>query len=353
MKRLVLGIGLIVSAPLWGIPTYARRYNKSCVECHVGYPKLHYGSETFKYNNYMPPNYNPRMKTVAFRKDQNVYLPMESPVSFRFQTFLGLLSRSGAFRPYGETGGNLLLSYNTSSISSFYVAFEYFTGNLHSPYGINALLRDVFFAVFLPVSSRLIVGRFDLSEFFVKRSTRLTYYDLVAYTRGDLVGTGLALSLTPYLQAGVLDVNSMRTFLRAGANTKYFGFGISALPVDEAQRYVFEMRTRFAFFELFTVTVLGLDQKLGKFELKDTTAFITGSYGMDLTFGRFFTSLLYNYVGNVDKAYMPVDHTGILTWAVGFYPVSNVRVLVESGFNFARKFPGDGSYTGVVLDWSF
>jgi len=322
MKRLVLGIGLIVSAPLWGIPTYARRYNKSCVECHVGYPKLHYGSETFKYNNYMPPNYNPRMKTVAFRKDQNVYLPMESPVSFRFQTFLGLLSRSGAFRPYGETGGNLLLSYNTSSISSFYVAFEYFTGNLHSPYftgnlhspyGINALLRDVFFAVFLPVSSRLIVGRFDLSEFFVKRSTRLTYYDLVAYTRGDLVGTGLALSLTPYLQAGVLDVNSMRTFLRAGANTKYFGFGISALPVDEAQRYVFEMRTRFAFFELFTVTVLGLDQKLGKFELKDTTAFITGSYGMDLTFGRFFTSLLYNYVGNVD----------------------------------------DGSYTGVVLDWSF
>ena len=353
MKRFVLGIALLVSTPLWGIPTYARRYNKSCVECHVGYPKLHYGSEKFKYNNYMPPNYNPRMKTVAFRKDQNVYLPMESPVSFRFQTFLGLLSRNGEFTSYGEIGGNLLLSYNTSSISSFYVALEYFTGNLRSPYSVNALFRDAFFNVSLPAGSRLIAGRFDLSEFFVKRSTRLTYHDLVAYTRGDLIGTGLALSLTPYLQAGVLDVEGMRTFLRAGANTKYFGFGVSALPVDGAQRYVFEMRTRFAFFDFFTVTVLGLNQKLGKFELKDTTAFITGSYGLDLTFGRFFTSLLYNYIGNVDKMYMPPDHTGILTWAVGFYPVSNVRVLLESGFNFARKFPGDGSYTGVVLDWSF
>lgn len=353
MKRFFVGFGLLLAVPLWGIPTYARRYNRSCIECHVGYPKLRYRAENLKYNNYMPRNYNPRMKTVAFRKDNRIYLPMDPPISFRFLTFLGFVSRGGKMENYGELGGSVLLSYNLSSVSSFYVSLHRFTGTLRSPYDTIDLFGDAFLNLSLPVKSRLVVGKYDLSEFFFKRSTRLTYADFYAYPRGKLTGTGVALSLTPYFQAGILDVEGMRTFLRAGANTKYFGFGISAVPVDGAQRYSLELRTRFAFLDLFAITVLGINQKLGKFELKDTTAFITGSYGLDLTFGRFFTSLLYNYVGSADKAYMPPDHLSLLTWSLGFYPVSNLRVLLESGFNFARKFPADGTYTGLVLDWSF
>ena len=344
---------MFFALPLWGIPTYARRYNKSCVECHVGYPKITYRAEKFRYNNYMPENYNPRMKTVAFRRDRNIYLPMEPPVSFRFQTFLGLLVQNGKMGTYGEVGGNLLLSYNLSSISSFYVAMEYFTGTLRSPYSVSSLFRDVFLSFSLPAASRMLVGKYDLSEFFVKRSTRLTYADLLAYSRGDLTGTGVALSLTPYFQAGVLDIKDNRPFIRAGASTEHFGFGVMAVPVDGAQRYAVELRARFSFLDLFAITVLGVNQNLGKFELKDTTAFITGSYGLDLTFGRLFTSLLYNYVGGMDRTTMPRDHTSLLTWALGFYPVSNVRVMFESGYNFATAFPADGTYAGFVVDWSF
>ncbi len=353
MRRILTFVGLFFSLPLWGIPSYARRYNKSCIECHVGYPKLTYRAERFKYNNYMPQNYNPRMKTVAFRKDQNIYLPMEPPVSFRFQAFVGLLSQGGRMSTYGEVGGNLFVSYNLSSVSSFYVAMEHFSGGMRSPYAASSILRDAFLSFSLPAASKVVVGKYDLSEFFVKRSTRLTYADLVAYSRGDLVGTGVALSITPYFQAGMFDFNGGRTFIRAGANTKYFGFGVMAVPVDGAQRYSVDLRTRFAFLDLFAVTVLGVNQKLGKFELKDTTTFITGSYGLDLTFGRIFTSLLYNYVGGVDRTTMPADHLSLLTWALGFYPVSNVRIMLESGYNFAASFPARNTYTGLVVDWSF
>ncbi len=344
---------MLFAVPLWGIPTYARRYNKSCIECHVGYPKLTYRAERFKYNNYLPQNYNPRMKTVAFRKDQRIYLPMEPPVSFRFRAFVGLLSQNGKMGTYGEVGGNLFASYNLSSLSSFYVAADYFTGALRSPYSVSSLLRDAFLSFSLPAASKVIVGKYDLSEFFIKRSTRLTYANFVAYDRGDLMGTGVALSLTPYFQAGVFDFNGGRAFIRAGANTKYFGFGVMAVPVDGAQRYSLEIRTRFAFLDLFAITVLGANQKLGKFDLKDTTTFITGTYGLDLTFGRIFTSLLYNYVGGLDRSTMPVDHLSLLTWALGFYPVSNLRVMLESGYNFAASFPADNTYTGFVIDWSF
>jgi len=333
---------LVVAAPLWGIPTYARRFSKSCIECHVGYPKLNYEAENFRYDSYIPQNYNPRMKTFPFRKDERIYLPMNAPISFRFKAFMGLLADSSKLSPKGDVGGAVFLSWNLSSISSFYVAAEY-----------GDMLRNAFLSVKLPFRSRLLVGRYDLSEFFVKRTTRLTYYDLVPYTRANLYGTGVALSFTPYFQIGMYDVSGARTFIRAGANTKYFGFGIMAVPVDGAQRYALDLRVRFAFFDLFTTTVVGLNQKLGNFNLNDSTAFITGDYGLDLTFGRFYTSLLYNYVGALQSENLPSDHLSMLTWALGFYPVSNAKVSLELGYNFAARFPADGTYGGLVIDWSF
>ncbi|NPB04419.1 MAG: hypothetical protein GXO39_08425 [Thermotogae bacterium] len=344
MRRLVLAlIGLMLATPLLGIPTYARRFNKSCVECHITYPKLHYESEKFKYNNYLPQNYNPRMKTIPFRKDNRLYLPADAPISFRVRSFMGWLANSGNLNPHTALDAGVFLSFNLSSISAFYIA-------LTAP-GIS--MRDAFLTLKLPFSSRLLIGRYDLSEFFFKRSLRLTYADLIPYTRANLKGDGFALSLTPYFQVGMLSFDSAKAFLRAGANTKHFTFGVWGIPADNFQRYGLDLRVRFAFFDLFTTTVLALNQKLGEFQLEDSTAYITGYAGVDLTFGHFYTSFLYNYIGSLKKEYMPSDHLSLLSWAVGFYPVSNVKVALEMGYNFAASFPADGTYGGIVLDWSF
>ncbi len=332
--------------PLYGIPYYAKRYLKNCSECHTGYAKSSYRAERFKSNLYMPENYNPKMKTVAFRRGGEIYLPQDLPVSFRVRAFLGMLAREGEFRSYGDVGVNLYSSFNLSSVSSFFFSL----GGSLSDSALN-VFRDVLLYLKMPANSRFGMGKFSLSEFFIKRNAVLTYRGLRAYELAELEGIGAFLSLTPFLQFGLLDARNGRPFLRTGANTEHFSFALVAVPVDGFQRFGCEVRTRFGGFDLFAVSFLALDQKLGRFDLEDSTASVIGSYGLDLTFGRYYASLLYNYRGAFKG--VPENHTSLLTLSLGFFPVENLKVSLEGGYEFAVAFPKRGTYVGIATDWAF
>lgn len=340
MRKLI--IILFLSQPLYAIPFFARKYNKSCTECHAGYPKLNFVGELIKRNLYLPENYNPRMQTMELMGDKKVYLQRELPISGRVGIFLGMLSDSSELKPNASTNATIYASTNLSGNSAFFVALN--------PSGI----RDAFINIRLPLESRIFFGKFDFSELFIKRYDRITHQDFLVYDFAGLKGTGGYVSLTRFIQVGLLDVDSLKAFIRAGADTKNFSLGLFAIPKDSAQRYGSDIRLRFGPLDMFSTLIFCFNQNLGSFEMKDTTFFIAGHAGLDVVISYgFFITILYNYIGNFDKNYQTRYHTNMITFAFGHHPLRNLRTSVEIGYNMATRFPAYGTYGGLVLDWSF
>ncbi len=333
---------MLVSQPLYAIPFFARKYNKSCTECHAGYPKLNFAGELIKRNLYLPENYNPRMQTMELMGDKKIYLQRDLPISGRIKVFLGALSDSSGLKPSASANATIYASTNLSGNSAFFAALN--------PSGI----RDAFINIRLPFESRILLGKFDFSELFIKRYDRITYQDFLVYDFAGLKGTGGYISFTRFIQSGFLDLDSVKVFLRAGADTKNFSFGVFAVPKDSAQRYGSDIRFRFGPLDMFSTLIFCFNQNLGSFEMKDTTFFISGHAGVDVVISYgFFISILYNYIGTFYKEYQTRYHTNMITLAFGHYPLRNLKASVEIGYNMAARFPAYGTYGGVVLDWSF
>lgn len=339
---------------LYALPFLSRKFNLSCVECHIAYSKPSYFGEIVRENLYLPPNTNPRLQTLDARGDKKAYIQRELPISGRFRTIMGLVSSEGKFR--GNTSSYLTLysSTNLSGNSSFFLSLEVGKDSI--------LLRYATLSVKLPISSSLTFGKTDMSEFFLRRSWRITYQDFLPYDFAGLYGMGASLRLSPYMWFGVLDVEKGKFFARAGYNSRFVSFGVFTVPYGEfymgdsyvlGHRHGLDFRVRFGPFDLTTSTILGFDQKLGEFSF-DKPSFIAGYSSLDLTFGyNFFFSILYNYIGSKYEEYQRRYHKSLITFTFGHYPLRNLKVGFEFGYNTAKRYPSEGSYGGLVLDWAF
>ncbi len=343
MKR---GILLILFAQwLYAIPFFSRKFNISCTECHAGYPKLTYEGEKLKENLYLPQNFNPRLQTMDLKGDRKIYLQRDIPISGRIRTLMGLVAMEKKFYGHTSTYATVYASSNMSSNSSFFVAVE---GGKDTFY-----IREAFFRINLPLNSSAFIGKTDLSEFFFKRYNRITYEDYSVYDFAGLNGTGITLRFSPYIWLGFIDVERGIWFGRAGLNSKYFSFGVFGIPKNNAQRYGSDIRFRFGPFDFITSVVFGFDQELGSFE-RNENSFVAGYSALDMVFGyNFFISLLYNYIGSFHEPHNKDFHKSIITLAFGHYPLRNLRAGIEVGYNTAAKYPANGTYGGITLDWAF
>jgi len=339
---------------LYAIPFFSRKYNLSCVECHISYPKLSYFGEIVRENLYLPPNTNPRIQTLDAKGDRKAYIQRDIPLSGRFRTLMGLISSEGKFKGYTSSYVTIYSSTNLSGNSSFFLSVEAWKDSL--------LVRYATLNVNLPLGSNLKFGKTDLSEFFFRRSQRMAYWDILPYDFAELYGTGMSLRLSQYMWFGILDIERNRFFARAGYNSKFISFGIYTVPYGEfkaetsyvlGHRHGFDLRFRFGPFDLITSAILGFNQKLGEFKF-DEPSFIAGYSSLDLTFGyNFFVSVLYNYIGSRYDEYQRKYHMSLITFTLGHHPLRNLKVGFEVGYNTAKKYPSEGTYGGLTLDWAF
>jgi hypothetical protein len=98
MKRFFVFFFLFFANFLYALPFLSRKFNLSCVECHIAYSKPSYFGEIVRENLYLPPNTNPRIQTLDAKGDKKAYIQRELPVSGRFRTIMGLVSSEGKFR---------------------------------------------------------------------------------------------------------------------------------------------------------------------------------------------------------------------------------------------------------------
>ncbi len=352
MKRFF--VLLMMGDLLHALPFLSRKYNLSCVECHVAYSKPSYFGEIVKENLYLPPNTNPRIQTLDARGDKKAYIQRDVPISGRFRTLMGLVVSDEKFRGHTSTNFTVYSSSNLSGNSSFFLSLETSKDSI--------LLRYATLYIKLPLNSTLTFGKTDLSEFFIRRSQRIAYQDIFIYDFAGLFGTGANLRLSHYIWFGILDIERGRFFARAGYNSKFLSFGVFTVPYGEfkmdtsyvlGHRHGSDLRFRFGPFDMITSAIFGFDQKLGEFSF-DKPSFIAGYFCLDLTFNyNFFLSILYNYVGSMYKDYQDKYHKSLVTFTFGHYPLRNLKVAFEFGYNTVKRYPSEGTYGGLTLDWAF
>ena len=159
-------------------PGFARRYNVSCVMCHVAFPKLNDFGREFAGNGYQFPGEDPRGKTVE-TGDPLLQLPTSPNFAIRVDGF-ARWRNDGPVKNDFESPLTLKL-FSTGYLAKNLTYYFYFLaaegGEVVGPEDAFLFVNDM--------TGRdwdLVVGQFQVMDTFYPREQRLTFQDISIYT---------------------------------------------------------------------------------------------------------------------------------------------------------------------------
>ena len=168
---------LVMTAEIYAIPAFARRYKFSCTTCHAPFPKLKEFGEDFAASG-MILKEEERDRDYIIAGDDLLRLNKDFPIAVRFEAF-GLYDQEADVKTDLQTpwGVKLLSGGTLYKDIGYYFYFYMFEG------GEVAGIEDAYIHFNNVGGSGLdiMVGQFQTSDPLMKRELRLTYEDYQIY----------------------------------------------------------------------------------------------------------------------------------------------------------------------------
>ncbi|MGD8941288.1 MAG: hypothetical protein PVJ72_18055 [Gammaproteobacteria bacterium] len=381
------------------VPVFARKYNLTCITCHVAFPKLNAFGQQFMASNYRLDNW--KDATVDTGDDQ-LALPDQVPLAIRAQAFFQGRSAEAVDIATGEktqADTDFQAPYLIKLISSAPLSdhITYYFYGIFAEKGGNGetVIEDAWFShddVFGSGVS-LMLGQFQVSDLMFPRETRLTFQDYMVYRLAGITyerGAVFGRDFGPLdLNIGVVNGNGIdenvtinspgyqrpdHLFDNNNSKAVFARLGGDIGPVT-AGLFAYSGKQKNATGEAGTSNgdrdtdkrVAGLDLSgqfgptlywYGQYLWNQWDGFIdantkyqwTGLFaGLDWVPGnKWAYSFLYNYADggdfdNTDTVYEGVD-VNSLTVNTSYYFMRNVKGVVEANFDLQDKETQSGMY---------
>ncbi|MBI4383888.1 MAG: hypothetical protein HY579_07620 [Nitrospinae bacterium] len=160
------------------IPAFARRYNLSCVVCHVGFPKLNGFGEQFAANGYQLPDEDMAAHGAKVGDEKLLLLP-SLPLAVRAESFFRARADT---RTHTDLEAPSLIKIISGAPLKKDIAY-YFTF-LAAENGDIAGVEDAFLYfnnIYKNADLDVRVGQFQLMDIVFPREHRLTFQDFTYY----------------------------------------------------------------------------------------------------------------------------------------------------------------------------
>lgn len=169
-----------IAQQAWAIPSFARKYRVSCMQCHSPVPRLNAFGEAFAANGFEFAVGEPPRDTVG-TSDALLRLQNDLPLAIRFDSYIRAQNKPAG----GQNSIDLQTPWVIKLLSGGQVAdkVSYYLYFLLSERGEVGGLEDAYvqFTDVAETGVSLIVGQFQVSDPLFKRELRLEYEDYQPY----------------------------------------------------------------------------------------------------------------------------------------------------------------------------
>lgn len=189
-RRFSPGVLIVVASlgvcaePAEANPGFARRYNVSCVMCHVAFPKLNEFGRSYAGNGYQFPGEDPKGRAVE-TGDPLLHLPTSPTFAIRVDGFFRARNDTAVATDF-ESPLTLKL-FSTGYLAKDLTYYFYFL----AAEGGEVIGPEDAFLYFNNLGGHewdMVVGQFQVMDTFYPREQRLTFQDISIYT-ANIVNT--------------------------------------------------------------------------------------------------------------------------------------------------------------------